>query len=249
MRMPGISGSTVDEAGVERLHVEGVAELDRERHAGHAVGGVRATAVDDAQRSEGAGPIRRRLGARERSFTRRRAGPDRDREVGVDGERLRRAERDRAVGQRVAVRRTRRVVGVDLGSRGETEPDPLACSLERDRVEHGSGSTRWSKTATKTGSSGRLSDSPTNAVTRGAGVENVHATASASVAPLAAVVPAGTSTRYSVAAGRRSVSPGITSKRNVRVPIQRHRPSIAGVIETGTSDWSSCASVSSGTIG
>ena len=31
------------EPGVERLRVEGVAELDRERHAGHAFGGVRTT--------------------------------------------------------------------------------------------------------------------------------------------------------------------------------------------------------------
>ena len=68
---------------------------------------------------------------------------------------------------------------------------------------------------------------------------------------------------YSVAAGRRSspsfpsaASPdGVTSKRSVRVPIHRHRPSMpavaamSGVTSTGTSARSSCSSVASSIIG
>jgi len=112
-----------------------------------------------------------------------------------------------------------------------------------------SGSTRWSKVATKTGVSEVLSASPTKRVTDGGGVPNVQLTVCASSPPTAEVVPAGTVTRYSVAAGRRSTSPGSISNRSVRVPIHRQRPSITGVTSTGTSTASSWSSVATGIIG
>ena len=121
-----------------------------------------------------------------------------------------------------------------------------------DRVIVGStaaGSTRWSNTATNTGSSGSRSDSPTKERTWAAGVVNVHDTDRSRRLPVADSVPRGTSSRYSVAAGNRSITPGSTSKRSVRVPIHRQRPPTAGAIVTGTSAVSSWSSVPSGTIG
>ena len=88
-----------------------------------------------------------------------------------------------------------------------------------------------------------------NVSTFGGGVRNVHCDrAPRACSRSATVVPAGHLDAVVVAIGRRSTAP-VNSNRNVRVPIQRQRPSSAGVTFTGTSAWSSCANVASGTIG
>ena len=87
-----------------------------------------------------------------------------------------------------------------------------------------------------------------NVSTSGGGVWNVQCTAVPSACPVCDFVVAGRSTLYVVAIGSRSTAP-VYSKRKVRVPIQRQRPGSAGVTFTGTSAWSSCDKVVSGTIG
>src|SRR5688572_31564325 len=74
---------------------------------------------------------------------------------------------------------------------------------------------------------------------------NSHCTACALGLPAAGTTPAGTSTRYVVAIGKRPVG----SNNNVRVPTQRHFPGGSGVRRTGTpfAARSSCAPT--GTIG
>ena len=76
-----------------------------------------------------------------------------------------------------------------------------------------------------------------------------HVTPSANTPPVADVVPAGISTVYSVALGKRSISSALYSKVSVLVPIHFQVPVKAGVICTGTSAALSSSSVVNGTIG
>ena len=86
-------------------------------------------------------------------------------------------------------------------------------------------------------------------VTVGAGVRNCHVTVSARTPPVAEVVPAGTSTVYSVAMGKRLRSSVWYSKERVCVPSHFQTPGKSGVALTGTSSAASASSVLSGTMG
>jgi hypothetical protein len=82
-----------------------------------------------------------------------------------------------------------------------------------------------------------------------AGVEKRNVTASSSTPPVADVVPAGISTAYSVAIGKRLSSSTLASKERVWVPSHFQTPGSSGVILTGAASAASCSSVPSGTMG
>src|SRR5690606_20923964 len=82
-------------------------------------------------------------------------------------------------------------------------------------------------------------------IARGAGVANVVRNVAASAVPVADRVPAGISSVYSVAIGRRSTG----TNRSVRVSSHVHRPGGSGVSRAGGSRASVPATVVSGTIG
>ena len=79
----------------------------------------------------------------------------------------------------------------------------------------------------------------------GAGVPKVQRVAAASAPPTADRVPAGTSTRYSVAIGKRTSG----SNRSVLVPTQRQRPGGCGSRRTGTPAFASSSCDVTATIG
>ncbi len=75
----------------------------------------------------------------------------------------------------------------------------------------------------------------------GGGVRKRQVTLSSSTPPVADVTPAGTSTVYSVAMGKRSIPSTSGSKKRVLVPTQRQWPGTSGVRITGTSSLASSA--------
>jgi len=79
----------------------------------------------------------------------------------------------------------------------------------------------------------------------GGGVVKVHVTGAASVPPVADFVPAGISTVYFVAIGKRADGSNIS----VFVPTQRHLPAGIGESLTGTAFAARSAMLVSATIG
>ena len=96
---------------------------------------------------------------------------------------------------------------------------------------------RWSKATNITGSSGCGPSFGYDARDLGGGVVKVQVTVLASLPPPAEVVPAGISTVYFVAMGKRAGAGGLRgrgSNASVFVPIQRHLPAGCGDSLTGT---------------
>ncbi len=121
----------------------------------------------------------------------------------------------------------------------------LPPALTRTDSSIAAGSTRWSKAAIIRTSRREGPPSGWRATRRGGGVENDQREALANAPPPAPRVPAGTSTRYSVAMANRPSG----SKTSVRAPTQRHSPGGCGESRAGTACRARPACESSATIG